>query len=159
MLPPSLSSRLCLSALRVSAVGLVRMLVVLCSAALHAFPLQQCLGDACLRSSVVPSILRTLQGRAQLRRHFQDRFRHQPVRAPPASASLALLRPSPSPAASPLRTSLPRRCLLGLLPRSPALSSGRDGTVEGWPDAAREINSLRRRAFLGHLKLDLADAV
>jgi hypothetical protein len=49
--------------------------------------------------------------------------------------------------------------LLGLLPRSPALSSGRDGTVEGWPDAAREINSLRRRAFLGHLKLDLADAV
>ena len=76
-----------------------------------------------------------------------------------ASASLALLRPSPSPAASPLRTSLPRRCLLGLLPRSPALSSGRDGTVEGWPDAAREINSLRRRAFLGHLKLDLADAV
>ena len=65
----------------------------------------------------------------------------------------------PSPSASPLRTCLRRRCLLGLLPRSSALSSGRDGTVEGWPDAAREINSLRRRAFLGHLKLDLADAV
>ncbi len=81
--------------------GLVLMSVFLSSAALHAFPVQQCLGDARLRSGVVPSHSANPAGAGTTSTALPRSFSTSTC-ARAASASLALLRPSP-----PLR---PRRC-------------------------------------------------